>query len=346
MARPTEEDLGIAPTAEEMAEQNAPRPIDQDDDIPQRDDEDDITQVAAPKKPEDEETPAEKAQRARDEATGKFVKADEARPPQEGVKPPPGFVDQRALREERQARQLLEERLNTLMEVVGKRMPQPAAETPPPPIDKNADPMGYIDTLEARLATIEGESAAQAKQRQQAESEQADVNRALSVAQPQFMEAAAADPTITTTYNELLSSLAREIAFVNGIPTNGTITPAQREFVGKELTKLENGHIRFAVAQGRNVAEYMREFAATRGINGAAQQQPVADTATGQPVPARTIQERQQAQQRHMSLGDLPGNAVPSAITAKDIARMTPAQFKAYAKSVGEDGLDMLMGKG
>jgi hypothetical protein len=343
--RPTEEDLGIELTAEEQGILARPTTQEPDDELPQAETDENDTLVQGKPKAEDKpaETPEAKATRERDEA-GKFVAKpkDEAQPDPKAdpsAKPPPGYTQIQALQEERALRRQTEERMQVLLETLQKREAREAKKDEPAPTipDKLTDPLGYIDYIESRLGKIEGETAAQTQARQQAETEQKEVNDALAVALPQFNEAAAADPTLTDQYNALLASMAREIAFVNGIPTNGTITPAQRDFVGRELTKLEQGHIRFAVASGRNVAEYMREFASSRGIGTPA---PAAATPAAPAAPAKTIAERANAQQRHMSIGDLPGSAAPAQISAKDLVKMTPAEFAAFAKKMGDAGLD------
>lgn len=343
--RPTEEDLGISMTAEEQ--EILSRPTTQvEDDIPQSDDEDESLVVAAPKpgdKPA-EETAEAKATRERDEA-GKFVaKKDGEAPKVDAPATDERKVDVRALQEARAENKLLMERMTTLLEAQQRREAAKAkAEEPAPTIpDKLTDPLGYIDYLEGRVGKIENETAAQTQARQTAETEQKEVNDALAVALPQFNEAAAVDPTLPDIYNQTLASMAREIAFVNGIPTNVPLTPSQKDFIGRELTKLEQGHIKFAVAQGRNVAEYMREFAAARGISASAPAAAPVASAAAPAAPARTIAERANAQQRHMSIGDLPGSAVPDKISAKDLVKMSASEFAAFAKKMGDAGLDEL----
>lgn len=343
--RPTEEDLGIAETAEEQEIASRSLTTVEDDDLPHDTDDEQPLQQAAP------ETAEAKAARERD-AAGKFVAkpkpdapiadkpADGVRP--EPVKPPPGFVDQRALQEARAQNKLLEERFNTLMEVVNKRNQQPVAEPQAPTIpDKNTDPLGYIDYIESRLGKIEGESAAQAKVREDSQREQYEFQQALTVAKPQYDEMAAADPTLEPTRAALFDSYANEIAVLNR--TNPDYQRDPRGFLTNALTRLEQDHIKFAVASGQHVGSYMRDLARSRNVN-AAPAQPQQAAPPAQQAP-RTIAERQAAQNRHMSIGDLPGSAAPNTISAKDLVKMSPKQFAAYAKSVGEAGLDEIMGK-
>lgn len=342
--RPTEEDLGIAPTAEEQ--EIASRPLQQaeDEDIRPEDDGDEASRhlvVAKPDKVEPESIEA-KAARIRDETTGKF-KAAEPAPKLEAGKLAPGTVDVRALQEARAENKVLMERMTTLLETVQKREAKAGkAEEPKEVIpDRNVDPLGYMEYMDKRLSKFEGASAAQDKQRQEIDAETAHVNEALAVAKPQFDAARAADPSLEPTYNALLESYAKELMFINR--GNPEFLRDQRGFLGREMTKLENGHIRFAVAQGYNVAEYMRELAASRGIAAPQAQQPGAKVPA--PQPGKTIAERQQAQSRHMSIGDLPGGAAPASISAKDLVKMTPKQFAEFAKKMGDAGLDELFSK-
>jgi len=352
--RPTEEDLGIEPTAEEQEIlSRPPAPTEPDDDIPvdREDDEGDTHQLAVAK-PEGEP-------RAKDPVTGKFVAkpakdapAPDAAAQPNAVKPPPGFVDNRALQEERALRRQTEERMQVLLETLQKREAREAKKDEPPVPAKPAlevDPLAFVGDVNDRLTRIENETRAQTEARQAEERDAQEFQQALNVAGPQFNEAKAANPAVERTYGALLESIAREICFNNGIPAdNARMTPAQRDFIAREMTKMERAHIRHAVATGQNVAEYMMNFAAVRGIS---QQAPdAAEPPTGAVPPvaqpaAKPIAERKAAQQRHMSIGDLPGSAAPSTITAKDLAKMSAKEFAAFAKTLGDAGMDELFAK-
>lgn len=329
--RPTEADLGIEQTPEEVEILSRPVISAPDDDDIRSDDEDDALVVAAPKPEVVAETPEAKATRERDEA-GKFK-------PKDG-KPPEGFTDVRALQEARAENKVLNERMNTLLEIVQRREAKAAqAEAPPAPVipDRATDPLGYIAYMDERLGKFEQESASQKQAREAEEVETREFQKALAVAKPQFDQAAAADPTMAPTYNALLESFAKEIAYLNR--NDAAFIADPRGFVGKELSRLENGHIRFAVGSGENVVDYFKGLAASRGITGV----PAAQVAA-QPDP-KPIAERIAAQDRHMSIGDLPGSAAPAQVSAKDLAKMTPKQFAEFARRVGDDGLDSIMGK-
>jgi hypothetical protein len=346
--RPTEEDLGIEITPEEQEILSRPAP-EIEADVPHDDDGDEAPAQLAVPKPDAEP-------RAKDPVTGKFVaKPKDAAPgaeaaPANPAKPPPGFVDNRALQEERALRRQTEERLQVLLDTLQKREAREAKKDEPAPPAKPAldtDPLGFVGDVNDRLTRIENETKAQTEARQAEEREAAEFQQALNVAGPQFNEAKASNPAVEKTYNALLESIAREICFNNGIPANSAqMTPAQKDFVGKEMTKMERAHIRHAVASGQNVAEYMMNFAAVRGI----QLQPQAADPAAAPAAAaqpaqKPIAERKAAQQRHMSIGDLPGSAAPASITAKDLAKMSPKEFAAFAKSLGDAGMDELFAK-
>jgi hypothetical protein len=347
--RPTEADLGIDLTPEEQ--EVLARPVTQlpEDDISQSESEENDTLVQAKPKAEDkpEETAEAKATRERDEA-GKFVakpKEGEAAPkveaPAEERK-----VDLRALQEARAENKLLMERMTTLLEAQQRRETAKAeAEKPAPVIpDKTTDPLGYIDYIEQRLGKIEGETQAQKDQREAYQAEQNEMAQVLAVAQPQFDEAAKADPALRPIYNALLGSFAREIAFNNGIPmdANGVpIAPQHQQWVAGELKKIEDSHIKYAVQTRQDFATYTKGLAQARGI--AVQAAPAQAEQPATPAaPAKTIAERVAAQSRHMSIGDLPGSALPDKISAKDLVKMSSAEFAAFAKKMGDKDLDKM----
>jgi hypothetical protein len=323
---PTEEEAGIALTADELAVINAPPAEAAPDDYPEGGDPDPVETETAP-----DPEPAKAAEQPKQER-------------------PPGFVDERALQEsrakEKEARareKLLEERFNTLLEVVNRTTAKPAEakqEAPAKP-DLLQNPIEFIDfglkDVNDRLAKIEGTAAEQQSARQAEEAEQREVEAALQVARPQFNEAAAADPTIGQTHSALLESIAREIAWQNRIPLDNTATPQQREYLQRELTKIENAHIKYAVSTGQNVVDYMKGFAASRGVSAVQPQQ----APTPEP---KTIAERRSAQQRHQSLSDAPGSEAPTKLSVKDIAKMSPKEYAALVKKIGDAGMDELMG--
>lgn len=348
--RPTEEDLGIAPTPEELEVlSRPPAPLEPDDDIPvDREDEEEV--AATPQ--------AEAPVRVKDPLTGKFVakpKDGEAAPAADAAPatkaPPPGYTDIRALQEARAENKVLAERTNKLLELLAAKEAREAKKDEPaaparPTLD--GDPLGLVGDIDQRLTRFENETKAQAEARQAAERDEQEFQQVQSVAVAQFNEAAAADPTAGPTYNALLESFAKEICFINGIPANSAqMTPAQKDFVGNEMTKLERSHIRYAVSKGFNVADYMKNLAGVRNISVTAPQAApaaAAPAASAQPGP-KPIAERQAAQARHMSIGDLPGSAAPSQISAKDLAKMSPKEFAAFAKQLGDAGLDEMFAK-
>ncbi len=341
--RPTEEDLGIEETAEEKEISSRPVTTVEDDDLP-LDGEDHAQQIAAP------ETAEAKAARERD-ASGKFVAKPKDEPVvekpgvvKEAVKPPappPGFVDKRALDEARAQNKILEERFGTLMEVVNRRNQQPAETKPaePPTIPQwDDDPMAAGKWTQQELLALRQEREATARQSQQTQQEQYEFQQALTLAKPQYDEAQAADPTLEPTRAALFESYANEIAILNRMNPDFQRNP--REFLSNALTKLEQDHIKFAVASRQNVGDYIRDLAKSRNVQAAA---PAA--AVVPPPPPKTIAERQAAQARHMSIGDLPGSAAPGTVSAKDLVKMSPKQFAEFAKKMGDDGLDELFRK-
>lgn len=333
---PTEEDLGIDMTPEEQ--DIASRPIVSP--IDDADDEGEDLQVAVVK--DADERPAPRKTRERDPETGKFLNKDDADPQaRPDARPQAGMTDIRALQEERALRRQTEERMQILLDTMQKREAREAkaAEPAAPAIpDKTTDPLGYMEYMDQRLGKFEAETAQQTQARQAAESEQAEMQQVLAVAVPEYQQATAADPELEPMRAGLMESYAKEICYLNGVPMDGRATPQQRQFVQAELTKIENSHIKFAVTSRRPLGEYIKGLAATRGIVAQAQQSPVQSQPNGQ----RSISDRQAAQSRHQSIGDLPGNAAPSKINAKDVAKMSNDEFAAFAGKMSDKELDAL----
>lgn len=330
---PTEEDLGIDMTPEEQDIASRPIVNAPDDD----DDEGEDLQVAVVKDGDDKPD----ARKTRDHGSdGKFLKKDEERP---DARPQAGMTDIRALQEERALRRQTEERMQILLDTMQKREAREAKkDEPEKPVipDKATDPLGYIDHLDERLSRFENESNVQRQQREASEAEQSEMNQVLAIAVPEYQQATAADPELEPMRSGLMESYAKEICYLNGIPMDGNATPQQRQFVQAELTKIENSHIKYAVTSRRPIGEYIKGLAATRGINSIAAQPnaQAAAPANGQ----RSIADRQAAQSRHQSIGDLPGNAAPSKLTAKDLGRMPQDDFNAVMSKLSDKEVDAL----
>lgn len=342
--RPTEEDLGIDLTAEEQ--EVLARPVTQqpEDDIPQSETDENDTLVQG--KPKAEPSPAgetdeAKATRERDEQ-GKFVAT-----PKDGEAPkvetPPADerkVDLRALQEARAENKILMERMTALLEVQQRREAAKAqAEAPTAPVIPkwDADPLSAGQWTQDQLLEIKQRLDQKDSQQQAWQLEQQETDQAYAIANPQFAEAAATDPTMLASYSGLRESFAREIAFNAGIPFD-TATPQQQQYVRAEIDKLEAQHVKYAVSTRQNVADYVRGLARARGVNPQAALPTAAPQ--GQAVPAKTIAERQEAQSRHLSLGDLPGGAAPTSVSAKDLAKMSQKDFNAFMKRMGDAGAD------
>lgn len=339
---PTEEELGIAFTPEEQEVLSRPAPIVEDDptdDIPREDDEID----AQPEKPD--------GRKAREHGPdGKFLakeadKAPEAKP--EGVKPPPGYVDHRALQEERALRQQAEGRMQQILDAMNKREQREAAkveaETAPVIPDRNTDPLGYMEYMDKRLSTFEQRDQQYQQQTQQQRAEQQEMDNILSYALPEYNAAAAADPNLEPIRQTLMDSFVREICFNNGIPTNTMLAPQQKAFVQHELNRMENAHIRQAVMTRQPIGQYLYDLAATRHITPQMVQQPNPAPQPGQKqIP---IAERQSQQARHMSIGDLPGGALPAFMSAKDMVKMPQKEFNAVLAKLTDAEVDAMFSK-
>lgn len=326
---PTEEDLGIDMTPEEQDIASRPIVNAPDDNA----DEGEDLQVAVVK--DGDEKPSPRKTRERDPETGKFLNKDE--PERPDARPREGMTDIRALQEERALRRQTEERMQILLDTMQKREAREAkAEEPAAPVvpEWDTDPIGAGKWTQQELMALKAEREQANAVSVEQQREQSEMNQVLAIAVPEYQQATAADPELEPMRSGLMESYAKEICYLNGIPMDGLATPQQRQFVQAELTKIENSHIKYAVTSRRPIGEYIKGLAATRGIMAQAQQAP----AMGQ----RTIADRQAAQSRHQSIGDLPGNAAPSKISAKDVAKMSNDEFAAFAGKMSDKELDAL----
>lgn len=299
----TEEDLGIQVTEEEMTAASPPS----GDDISMGDDP--AQQPAATEAPE--------AQAAAPEP-----KAEE-----------PKTVDLRALqearseaREARQRAAVLEQRWNDFLSGQNTTRPeQPAPQQPQMPGDE--DPMGQLQWLKEQAIARQEREAAAERQTVEQTREQQETQRAIDIAQQQYLAAEAADPTVPQAYAALQASFARELQALG-------YTPQQ---IQQQYRQTEAGYIRHAVARGIPIGDFIKGLATARGWT------PQAAQAVPQKQP--DMAALAETQQRHMSLSDAPGGEAPVKLDAKAIAKMTDKQFKAFMSRKGSEAeLDEILG--
>lgn len=320
MARtlPSEADLGLEPTAEELAG----TPVTVEDDVSITDD-----VQGEPEKPP--------------------VQAKEPDPapaaPKDGEKPAdePKTVDLRALQEARaEARDvkarnaLLETRLNAMLETFNRPQPaeQPAPQPPVNEIPPEDDLAGRINWLVSQMQR-QGEVQAQTREEQAAQTQRSQFLGTLKGMEDQFR-------ATTPDYDNALSfageARERELQILYPLST----AEQRRDYILREW----DGIVQSSVQAQLNPAEQVYKFAVARGYTPAQAATAAQQVATPAPKPMDTA-ALAAAQQRHQSLSDAPGGGVPAPLDAKSLASMTDKQFKAWLGQKGNEAkLDEILG--
>jgi hypothetical protein len=312
MARstPTEADLGIAPTDEELTSTPAtaePATPADDADITLSDEQPVLT---APDKDSGDGEAAEK--------------------PSDADKPEPEAktVDLRALQEARaesrdlkQRNSLLEQRLNAILtqmqpqpQAQERQQEQPANEIPP-----EDDVVGRINWLVAQMQ----------RQGEQQTQERAATNEARQLEEFRTRVATVEQQFRSTTpdYDAAVSFVAesRDRELQTLFPFS---TAEQRAHTIRE----EWGNIaRTSIQAGLNPAEQVYNLAKARGFAGAA---PQPQPNTPKPLDAAALAS---AQQRHQSLSDAGGGEGVAPLDAKALAAMDDRTFNAWLSQKGND---------
>lgn len=183
--------------------------------------------------------------------------------------------------------------------------------TPEPALpDPEADPVAALKALTGEFQRLKGETAEQARQRQQAEQQQAMQREFLVRYQAAAAEFAQAKPDFMAAYSHLRADRAAELAAM------GFAGPQAQHILEQE----EFGIAAQAFQQGRNPAEVMYALAARRGYKAAeAKPEPKAPDLA-------TIAKGQQA------AGTLSGSgsAAPPDLTLESVANMSTDEFEAW----------------
>lgn len=316
MARtsPTEESLGLGPTAEELATITAP--ADDNDDVPIGDDEPTPVVDAAPVVVKSDK-PADP------------VAVDPAAKPDD-----PKTVDVRAvqearaeLREVKQRNALLEARTNEMLAMFN-RQPQPETSAKPavaeiPPED---DVIGRINWLVNQFQT-QSQQTAEDRQAQAQQTERQQTLGRLGTLEDAF-RATAPDYDAAVQF----AGQSREAELELMYPLS---TKEQRQ---QAVLDEWEGIVQQSIKAGVNPAEQVYKFAKMRGFTPT----PPAPTPQAQPDLAAVAA----AQQRHQSLSDAPGGETIAPLDAKALARMSDKEFKAWMSKKGNEAkFDEIMGR-
>lgn len=253
---PSEADMGLAPSDDELSTPAAPS----DDDIPLSDDIDTSPEPVKAAEPEAEAPkPAEKP-------------ADE-----------PKMVDVRALqearaeaREARRQAQVLEQRWNDyLVAQQAQNAPKPEPEVIPR-ADQN--PVEALAWTQEQIIASQREAQERRRYEQEAQAQEDAYQQARAVVGRGLQEASAADPGINEAYSFIRESLGREAMLMGHT----------YESAKAEVDRLERVHIMHMAQTGQNPAEYIRGLAQTRGW------QPKAAQPAPKPVDTQAVAEAQQ----------------------------------------------------
>jgi len=263
--------------------------------------------------------------------------------------PEPKMVDIRALQEARseirkrdeeiartrteQAR--LDERLKLLNEAL---QPKPAEKKIPTVEDEPIEHfMHEIGTLKEQLAAREKADAERAEQMRMVEERQSTINQADVV----LSRAVTAEPELAEAFTFAFSAVRNNVAdWVDQNYPNAT--DAQKVAVFEQT--FENERLKYARLCPRDpvkAAEFVRANARYHGWGyqpqgqqaPAAAQAPAAPQAAP-PIQQPTIQQRQEQQQRHMSLSGIPGSEPPKKLDAKAILALSEKEFAALRATV------------
>jgi len=311
MARstPTEADLGLAPTDDELSSPVVvAEPAATDDDIPLSDDQPVLT------KPGD----------------GKGDDADNKQPGEgEGKAAEPAkLVDVRALQEaranEREMRQratLLEQRLDAVL--ASLQQPATAAQPEKSAADElpgEEDVVGRINWLVAQMQK-QGQQQAQDRQASAEQQQRSELQGRVAAVEQQFR---ATTPDYDDAINFMAESRDRELQMLYPYST----AEQRSAYIRNEWASIAQG----SVQAGLNVAEQVYNLAKARGFAPKAAPQPQQQTAPGLDAAALAS-----AQQRHQSLSDAGGGETVAPIDAKALAAMDDKAFNAWLSQKGND---------
>lgn len=297
---PTEADLGIEVTAEERSGGAAPVI----DDIE--------VEGGGP------EVVADAEQQGEPETDAKAAAEQEQQPDKKG---PVNYGAFHAERQERikaqQRAQVVEERLTAILE----RMNTPKAEEAAPEEipDRTTQPIQYMEYLERKLGAVTQQVDGIVQQTTQ----QREVQTFRNTVAGEFSKAVTADPLVRDAYGVLVDRF-------NGIADAYDLSgPERQEWLNAQV----DAQAKDAFAMRRPLGEHVKALAQAYGWDGKPRQQAQQQTTTTQ----RDLGDLAKKQERHMSLSDAGGdNGVAQEVTAKDLASMSQADFKAWMDTNGK----------
>lgn len=218
---------------------------------------------------------------------------------------------------ERNAR--LEARLEMLQTVFQPQQPPKAPELA-------KDPLGYVRTLEQRVAAQEQETAAQKQAREKAETQQQEEGNLWSNYRAAGREFTQTNPDFMDAYNHLLNSRVEELRIFNDGDENA---------IRSQLKADEFALAQMAFQSGKNPAEIIYKWAKQRGYQPGQKPQGQANgNGAPQPQPSAIdrLRDAQDASET-LSKGGSP-SADSGRITLDSLYRMSDGELNAFIRKM------------
>jgi len=242
----------------------------------------------------------------------------------------------------------LEERISLINQAI-EAQNKPEIKVP----SKDEDPLAFYDhqleTVNGKFASLEQELKAvkeaeqAAKTAAAAEAQRASViNRAQAVINVAIQD----KPDLQEAFDFALNGVRAEIA---SMLDSQQVPYDQRQAVGEQIWRNSMANLASRCpADPQQAAEYVLKNARYYGYG--YQQQQAATANAGQPAAAaqaqpKTIQERAEQQERHMSLSGIQGGSAPAQLDAKTLLAMSDKQFNDLMKTAaGRKQVDAILG--
>lgn len=239
-------------------------------------------------------------------------------------KPPPGFVPQGALHQERERRKATEAQFQTLQQQLAELQ---AKLNPPPEIvvpDPILDPAGFkkfqIDQITQR-AQEKADS-----ERRQAEAQQ---QQALTMRLVQDVNAfKATTPDYDNAFRHAVQARREELSFYGNAP----------EAIEQQLEVDVQAIVHQAYSQGKNPAELFYSYAKMRGYQGAAPVAPQPSQAAAQ------VNALAQAQKQTATMATAGGPSNDGGVTIETLSKMSEAQLAKMPKAERDEMMRKVMG--
>lgn len=245
-------------------------------------------------------------------------------PDAEPDKPPPGYVPQGALHQERERRKATEAQFQTLQQQLAELQ---AKLNPPPEIvipDPILDPKGFREFQIKQITERAEEKAAAERQAMEAQQQQLVMTR-LNQDVATFK---ATTPDYDNAFQHAVKARQQELAFYGNSP----------EQIASQMEVDVQAIVQQAYSQGRNPAELFYEYAKMRGYSAAPVAAPVVSQAAVQ------VQALAEAQRQTQSLSPAGGPANDGGMTIETLSKMSEAELAKMPKAQRDEVMRKVMG--